>query len=64
MHEEGLASLRKFIDVRTDNLVLAEIVLKNNIFQLNEKTLKQFRGTAIGTKFTIWMTLREDFRRQ
>ena len=39
LHEEGLASLRKFIDVRTDNLVLAEIVLKN-IFQLNEKTLK------------------------
>ena len=32
-------------------LELAEIVLKN-IFQLNEKNLKQFRGTAIGTKFT------------
>ena len=31
-------------------LELAEIVLKN-IFQLNEKNLKQFRGTAIGTKF-------------
>ena len=32
-------------------LELAEIVLKNNIFQLNEKTLKQLRGTAIGTTF-------------
>ena len=30
----------------------AEYVLKNNIFQLNEKTLKQLRRTAIGTKFT------------
>ena len=35
-----------------ENLVeLAEIVLKNNIAQFNEKTLKQLRGTAIGTKF-------------
>ena len=59
-HEEGLASLRKFLDARTEKKVttktlslleLAEIVLKNNIFQLNEKTLKQLRGTAIGTTF-------------
>ena len=35
-----------------ENLVeLAEIVLKNNIAQFNKKTLKQLRGTAIGTKF-------------
>ena len=32
-------------------LELAEIVLKSNIFLFNEKTLKQLRGTAIGTKF-------------
>ena len=32
-------------------LELAEIVLKNNTFQFNEETLKQLRGTAIGTKF-------------
>ena len=32
-------------------LELAEIVLKNSIFQFNEKTLKKLRGTAIGTKF-------------
>ena len=57
-HEEGLASLRKFLDARAEKKVttetlleLAEIVLKNNIFQFNEKTLKQLRGTAIGTKF-------------
>ena len=30
---------------------LAEIVSKNNIFQFNEKILKQLRGTAIATKF-------------
>ena len=36
----------------TETLVdLAEIVLKINIFQFNEKTLNQLRGTAIGTKF-------------
>ena len=46
-HQEGLASLRKFLDKRTkkkvttENLLqFAEIVLKNNIFQFNEKTLK------------------------
>ena len=33
-------------------LELVEIILKNNIFQFIEKTLKQVRGTAIGTKFT------------
>ena len=44
-HEEGLASLRRFLDARTEKkettetlVELAEIVLKNNIFQLNEKT--------------------------
>ena len=57
-HEEGLASLRKFLDARSEKKVttetlleLAEIVLKNNIFQFNEKTLKQLRDTTIGTKF-------------
>ena len=34
-------------------LELAEIVLKSNIFLFNEKTLKQLRGTAIGTKFAL-----------
>ena len=30
---------------------LAELVLKNNIFNFNKRTLKQKRGTAIGRKF-------------
>ena len=59
-HEESLASLRKFLDTRMEKkkvttetlLELAEILLKNNIFQFSQKTLKQVRGTAIGTKFT------------
>ena len=38
--------------ISSDTLVeLAKIALKNNIFQFDEKTFKQVRGTAIGTKF-------------
>ena len=37
----------------TENLTeLAKIVLQNNIFEFNQKALKQLRGTALGTKFT------------
>ena len=62
-HEEGLASFRKFLDanfnfIRNEAetlLELAEIVLKNNTFQFNERTLKQLRSTAIGTKFAHHM---------
>ena len=57
-HEEGLASIRKHLnnrenkEVTTDTLVeLADIVLKNNYFQFLDKTFKQKRGTAVGTKF-------------
>ena len=57
-HDERLSALRKRLDLRqekdfiTSTLVeLAEVVLKNNIFTFEEKTLKQNRGTAIGTKF-------------
>ena len=32
-------------------LELAELVLENKFFQVNENTLKQLKGTAIGTKF-------------
>ena len=49
-HEEGLAALRKFLDSRVDKkittetlLELAELVLKNNIFQFNENVYKQVR---------------------
>ena len=57
-HEEGLSALRKRLETRkekyvsTDTIIdLAEVVLKNNIFIFGKKTLKQKRGTAIGTKF-------------
>ena len=57
-HQEGLSALRRRLDLRqekdvtTSTLVeLAEVVLKNSIFTFKEKTLKQKRGTAIGTKF-------------
>ena len=38
--------------ISSDALIeLAEIVLKNNIFEFNEKAFKQSRGTVCGTKF-------------
>ena len=56
-HDEGLIAIRKALDSRedksisTDSLMdLAECVLKNNIFEHNERFYKQLRGTAIGTK--------------
>ena len=56
-HEEGLSAIKNALDgrqkkeVSTESLCeLAEIVLKNNIFEFNEKTYRQLRGTAIGTK--------------
>ena len=58
-YEEGFSALRKQLETRkekyvsTDTIIdLAEVVLKNNIFKLGKKTLKQKRWTAIGTKFT------------
>ena len=57
-HREGLDSLSVGIwkrdnkQISSDTLMeLAEVVLKNNIFEFDEKTFKQKRGTAIGTKF-------------
>ena len=53
-----MSALRKRLETRkekyvsTDTIIdLAEVVLKNNIFTFGKKTLKQKRGTAIGTKF-------------
>ena len=44
--------LRDNKQISSDTLIeLAEIVLKNNIFQFDEETFKQVRGTAIGTNF-------------
>ena len=57
-HEEGLSALSKRLETwkykyaSADTIIdLAEVVLKNNIFTFGKKTLKQKRGTAIGTKF-------------
>ena len=57
-HDEGLPALRKRLDERgekdvsTDTLVeLAELVLKNSIFNYNGKTLKEKRGTTTVAKF-------------
>ena len=51
-------SLYKFLEtsgnkqISSDALAeLVEIVLKNNIFEFDEKIFKQKRGTGIGTKF-------------
>ena len=39
-------------DVSTDTLVeLTKLVLKSSIFNFSKRTLKQKRGTAVGTKF-------------
>ena len=57
-HGEGLASLRRFLETRDNKQIssdtlteLAEAVLKNNIFEFDEKTFKQKREAAIRTKF-------------
>ena len=57
-HGESLASLHRFLETRdskqisSDTLAeLAEVVFKNSIFEFDEKTFKQKRGTAIRTKF-------------
>ena len=57
-HEAGLSALKKALDNRsvkkipTENLIkMAEFVLKNNLFEFNNKVLQQISGTAIGTKF-------------
>ena len=49
LHEEGLVSLGKFLNARTEKKVItetfvepAEIVLKSNNFQLIEKNLNSF----------------------
>ena len=57
-HSEGLTSLQRFLKLRDNKQIscdtfieLAEIVLKNNIFEFDEKTFKSARGIAIGIKF-------------
>ena len=57
-HSEGPTSFERFLELRDNKQIssdtlteLAEIVLKYNIFEFDEKTFKQVRGTAIGTNF-------------
>ena len=59
-HDEELSAIRKRLDERdgkdisTDTVIgLAKLVLKNNIFSFNLKTLKQKRDIAIGI-FYLW----------
>ena len=56
-HDEGLLAVKKALEnredksVSTDSLLeLTELVLKNNIFEHNERKFRQKQGTAIGTK--------------
>ena len=53
-HDESLAFLKDVLDSRVDKQVttdtlieLAELVLKNNIFEFSDKTYKQIRRMAI-----------------
>ena len=46
--------LRDNKQISRDTLIeLAEIILKNNFFEFDQKTFKQVRGTAFGTKFAL-----------
>ena len=57
-HQAGLSALKEALENRsvkkipTENLIkMAEFVLKNNLFEFNNKVFQQISGTAIGTKF-------------
>ena len=57
-HEAGFIALKKALENRsvkkipTENLIkMAEFVLKNNLFEFNNKGFQQISGTTIGTKF-------------
>ena len=57
-HIEGISTLKRKLEeqpstkIPTNDLVkLAEFVLKNNLFEFNDKVKQQISGTAIGTKF-------------
>ena len=57
-HKEGLEAIRKALDkpedqtILTESLILlAQCVLKNNVFEHNLRSFKQLNRTATGTKF-------------
>ena len=47
-HQGGLSVLKKALE---SLIKMAEFVLKNNLFEFNNKVFQQMSGTAIGTKF-------------
>ena len=58
LNEEDLLFLKKALDKQRNKTVsteshieLAELVLRNNCFEFNDRFKKQKEGTAIGTKF-------------
>ena len=57
LHREGFASLYKFLETSENKQISSDILAEladialHNIFEFDEKTFKQKRGTAIGTKF-------------
>ena len=70
-HNEGISALKQKLEeepstkIPTNDLVkLAEFVLKNNLFEFNDKVKQQISGTVIGTKFappppvSIWIKQR------
>ena len=59
-HVEGPDSLRRFLETRDNKLILsdtltevAEVVLKNDIFELDGKTFKQKRGAKFAPLYPI-----------
>ena len=57
-HQAGLSTLKEALENRsvkkipTENLIkMAEFVLKNNLFEFNNKVFQQISATTIGTKF-------------
>ena len=58
LHNEGVSALKEKLKeqpstkIPTNDLVkLTEFVLKNNLFEFNDKVKQQISGTAIGIKF-------------
>ena len=61
-HQAGLSALKEALENRsvkkipTENLIkMTEFVLKNNLFEFNNKMFQQLSGTAIGTSSPLLM---------
>ena len=58
-HNEGISALKQKLEeqpptkIRTNDLVkLAKFVLKNNLFEFDDKVKQQISGSATGINFT------------